>query len=357
MNQGAHPPHMPYTNPVYARDFADVGVLRQPEGYYAYASQGQTPQGVQNIQCAFSPDLVHWAPLPDALPVKAPWAPAQDYWAPDVVQLAARDYRLFFNAQVLGSGQGIGVARAETPVGPFTVVGEPLVHGERYRHIDPKAVRDPHTGRWHLAWGSCYGPILLKELRDDLLGFRDLGQPPHELLQPNPQARLTQLYEAAWITARFDAGRSRFVYYLYTSGPDAFGDESYTVQVARSEQGIAEGYVTLAEATGRPDSVIYRSNATFVNPGAAAIATDGAGQEWLLSHATLRADIPDYDELRRDPARLWNTLRSARRVLLLDPIHYADGWPYLPGGAPSLYRGEGPVHPPAAREETRPASE
>src|SRR5581483_8305143 len=107
-----------YSNPVHARDFADIGVLRRPEGYYAYASQGQTPNGMHNIECAFSTDLVHWEPRPDALPAKAPWAPAQDYWAPDVVQLAENDYRMFFNAQVSGSGQGIGVARAESPAGP-----------------------------------------------------------------------------------------------------------------------------------------------------------------------------------------------------------------------------------------------
>jgi arabinan endo-1,5-alpha-L-arabinosidase len=334
---------IPYANPVYERDFADVGVLRQPEGYYAYASQGQTPEGMHNVQCAFSPDLVRWSPLPDALPAKAPWAPEQDYWAPDVVQLAAGDYRLFFNAQVIGSGQGIGVARGGRPQGPFEVQGAPLVHGERYRHIDPKAVYDPQSRLWYLLWGSCFGPILLKELRPDLLGFRELERPPWELLHPNPRAPLTQLYEAAWITARYDAGQGRLVYYLYTSGPDAFGDESYTVQVARSSQSITHGFETLADATGRADSVIYRSNATFLNPGAAAITTDAAGQEWLLSHATVRADLPAYAELRRDPSQLWQALRAARRVLLLDPIGYAGGWPFVPGGTPSLHRRDGPA--------------
>src|SRR5687768_9434725 len=98
----SHP--VAYTNPVYLSDFADIGLLRRAEGYYAYASQGQTTTGMHNIQSAFSPDLVHWQPGPDALPLKATWAPAQDYWAPDVVELGENDYRLFFNAQVAGSG-------------------------------------------------------------------------------------------------------------------------------------------------------------------------------------------------------------------------------------------------------------
>src|SRR3954468_16233317 len=96
------PHRISYRNPVYLRDFADIGLLRRPEGYYAYASQGNAPEGMQNIQCAFSPDLVHWQPRSDALPVKASWAPEQEYWAPDVVELADNDYRMFFNAQVSG---------------------------------------------------------------------------------------------------------------------------------------------------------------------------------------------------------------------------------------------------------------
>src|SRR3712207_7364343 len=55
---------------------------------------------------------------------------------------------------------------------------------------------------------------------------------------------------------------------------------------ARSALGPTEGFITLADATGRADSVIYRSNATFVNPGASAITSDASGQEWLICHAT-----------------------------------------------------------------------
>src|SRR5207249_1004699 len=98
-----------------------------------------------------------------------------------------------------------------------------------------------------------------------------------------------------------------------------------------------------AQATGRPDSVIYRSNATFVNPGASTIMTDAVGQEWLISHATLRADIPEYAQLRHTPDRLWHTLRYTRRVMILDPVRYQDGWPYVPDGTPSIHRQDGPV--------------
>jgi arabinan endo-1,5-alpha-L-arabinosidase len=334
---------VPYSNPVYFRDFADVGVLRRPEGYYAYASQGHVSIGMQNIQCAFSPDLVHWQPRPDALPVKARWAPAQEYWAPDVVELTDNDYRMFFNAQVAGSGQGIGVACATRPEGPFRVVGEPLIYGESYRHIDPKVFQNPLDQRWYLLWGSCYQPILIKELRPDLLGFLDPASAAIDLLKPNPHNLTTALYEAAWMTMRYDPEHHHHYFYLYTSGPDAFGDESYSVHVARSTLGPTEGFMSLAEATGWEDSTIYRSNATFVNPGASALTVDARGQEWLISHATLRADIPEHDQRRQSRDALWQILRYTRRVMILDPIDYQNGWPYVPGGTPSLSRQNGPV--------------
>jgi arabinan endo-1,5-alpha-L-arabinosidase len=340
-----HP--VPYSNPVYLRDFADIGLLRRPEGYYAFASQGDTPTGMQNIQCAFSPDLVDWQARPDALPVKAQWAPAQEYWAPDVVELADNDYRMFFNAQVAGSGQGIGVARATRPEGPFRVVGDPLIYGAAYRHIDPKAFQNPLDQRWYLLWGSCYQPILIKELRPDLLGFRAPDSAAIELLKPNPRNVTTALYEAAWMTMRFDPDHQHY-FYLYTSGPDAFGDATYSVHVARSTLGPTAGFISLAEATGCEDSAIYRSNATFVNPGASAITVDASGQEWLISHATLRADIPEYEQLRQSREALWKILRYTRRVMILDPIDYQNGWPYIPGGTPSLSRQNGPmqdIHP------------
>ncbi|HEU5087914.1 MAG TPA: hypothetical protein VFT99_10730, partial [Roseiflexaceae bacterium] len=166
---------------------------------------------------------------------------------------------------------------------------------------------------------------------------------PLEILQPDPYNPATLLYEAAWMTARFDPRDQQHYVYLYTSGPDAFGDESYTVQVARSSNGPTGPFVTLAHAAGRADSVIYRSNATFVNPGACAITRDAAGQEWMLCHATLRADIPNYEQLRHSRDALWQTLRNTRRVMLLDPIVYHDGWPIVSGGTPSPARQNGPM--------------
>lgn len=331
-----------YINPVFDQDFADIGILKRPKGYYAYASQGLADGMMHNIQQLFSRDLIHWKRGPDALPLKAAWASEQDYWAPDVVEAGAGDYRMFFNAKVNGSGQGIGVAVARRPEGPFTVVGEPLIHGDKYINIDAKAFKNPVDNKWYLLWGSCYEPIKMQELRDDLMGFRNPGDKPLHLLTPNPSDKATALYEAAWMTARRDPQNGKMYFYLYTSGPDAFGDDSYTVQVARAEDSPANKFVTPAEAMGGKDSIIYASNPRFVNPGAPAFTTDGAGKEWLITHASLRSDIPDYAELRKTPDQLWQRLRYLRRVMLIDPVHYENGWPVIPGQSPSIDSRPGP---------------
>lgn len=296
-------------------------MLKTATGLYAYGSQGLVAGRMQNIQVAFSSDGVHWQSQGDALPIKAAWATAQDYWAAHAIYKDER-YYLFYNARTDFSGQGIGVATASSPVGPFVDSGQPLVYGDYYINIDAFAFED--VGRWWLCWGSCYQPIKLRELAPDLLTFAPETL-THELIAPEKDHPFASLHEAAWIHKRFEPALQKTFYYLYTSGADAFGLDSYGIMVARSENLIGP-YQTLAQAKERADSVILRSNATFLNPGAQAIFTDDMGQEWLLYHAYRRAGQPtDYQSLRNAP-----------RVLMLDRLEYdASGWPYTRYGSPS----------------------
>ncbi len=120
-------------------------------------------------------------------------------------------------------------------------------------------------------------------------------------------------------------------YYAYASQGLA-PDGMHNIQCAFSHN--------LVDWRALPD----RSSAAFVNPGASTLAADAAGQEWLISHATLRSDISHYDELRRSPEALWQLLCHTRRVMILDPIEYHDGWPAIPGGSPALSRERGPAY-------------
>jgi arabinan endo-1,5-alpha-L-arabinosidase len=316
-----------YKNPIYPHDFPDPGIFKAANGLYAYGSQDLA--GKHNIQVIFSSDGVHWEAKGDALPEKANWASAQDYWAPHLI---AKDdvYYLFYNAKTNFSGQGIGVAKGNSPEGPFVDSGKPLVYGESYVNIDAFVYSE--NKRYWLCWGSCYEPIKLRELTSDLTDFAPESQ-TLEILAPEANHPFAALHEAPWIHKRFEPALGKSFYYLFTSGANAFGEDSYGVMVARSEALEGE-YISLGQAKQREDSVILRGNDVFLNPGAHAMFTDAEGQDWLIYHAYVREGLTaDYETLRKTP-----------RVLMLDALYYdEEGWPYTKTGSPSTSFQPAPV--------------
>ena len=111
-----------YANPVIAQSFPDPSVLRVGRLYYAYATNSRPgPAGPRrNVQCASSPDLVHWTLLPDALPTLPLWAKPGRTWAPEVRAVPGRGYAAYFTAwDAATNQQEVGVATAARPEGPF----------------------------------------------------------------------------------------------------------------------------------------------------------------------------------------------------------------------------------------------
>lgn len=148
-------PSAEFTNPVLDQDFPDPDVLRVGDVYYAYATNGNG----SNVQAARSTDLVHWEVLPDALPLRPAWAMDAFgwVWAPEVFQPAgSTDYLMYFVARyAIGQGgtQCIGIARADSPEGPFTPIGaEPFIcQVESGGSIDPSTFVDD-DGQAYLLW-------------------------------------------------------------------------------------------------------------------------------------------------------------------------------------------------------------
>ncbi|HLX82078.1 MAG TPA: glycoside hydrolase family 43 protein [Burkholderiales bacterium] len=291
-----------YLNPVLDRDFPDPAVLRAPNGwFYAYATQGKGDNGTMNIQVARSRDLVHWTHLGDALPEKALWAATkQQYWAPHVVYDGAQQrYYMYYSAEPDGaSGKCLAVATSGAPAGPFIDSGKPLLCGEGIENIDPMAFDDPATGKRLLYWGSGGGPIRVRELAAGRLDFLP-GSTPVDVLLPD-ESEYRSLIEGAWVT--FKEG----TYYLFYSGDRCCTrDPRYAVMVARA-----------ASAVGpfeRLGGAILEANETWLAPGHNSIATDDAGDDWIVYHA----------------------YRGDARVMMLDRVVYADGWPRVAGGHPS----------------------
>lgn len=320
-----------YVNPVINADFPDPDVIRAPDGYYyAYATQTRRSGRWIDIQVARSLDLVHWRFLGDALPVKPTWASTtQDFWAPDVVHEGAR-YILYYSAKPDASqkdtaqGMCIGVATATSAAGPFTDIGHPLQCGQGFVNIDPTEFDDPATGKHLLYWGSGFEPIKVQELGSDLLSFRE-GSSPTNLVGPNPtKGAFPVLVEGSWIMRHGDW------YYLFYSGDNCCGPKAnYAVMVARSRNATGP-FKTLETARGTPHSIILRKSSRWLAPGHNSTITDASGRDWIVYHAV---DARRPRELPKDEV-------NTRRVMLIDRIHWRNGWPTI--GRPSSQRERSP---------------
>jgi arabinan endo-1,5-alpha-L-arabinosidase len=312
-----------YENPILDGDFPDPAIIRAPDGYYyAYGTQTLREGHWINIQVARSADLINWEDLGDALPEKPAWAQTtQDFWAPSVIHDGST-YYMYYSAtpdvcHEPERGHCLAVATANSPAGPFTDMGLPLLLGMGFEYIDPMAYDDPATGKRLLYWGSGFQPIRVQELAADRLSFAH-GSKAIDLVWPNPvEGAFPRLVEAAWVIRRDE------YYYLFYSGDNCCGpDAHYGVMVARSKSAMGP-FETLEEARGVPHSLMLFKSERWLAPGHNCIVTDKAGQEWIIYHAI---------DVNRPRQRQEDEINS-RRILLIDRIHWRDGWPFV--GTPS----------------------
>lgn len=314
-----------YTNPVWNGNAPDPTVIHASDGkYYAFATQGSAPDGSRcRIQVLSSSDLVSWEHLGDALPEPPEWARTTfNFWAPHVIEAKGR-YYMYYSAEpdpVFKTGKELGlclaVAVSDRPEGPYRDSGKPLLSGDSFINIDPMAFHDPVSGRYYLYWGSGFEPIKVRELSDDLTGFRKRSK-AKELVYPFHQG-YQFLVEGAWVV--FKDGW----YYLFFSGDNCCGEKAhYAVMVARSKS--PEGPFEVRKDKEEGDSPILQAGGRWIAPGHNSILEDAEGAMWIFYHAM------DRDDRYQDPE---NHAGDIRRMLM-DRLSFRDGWPVIDGGVPS----------------------
>jgi len=319
---GGDPAGRTYYNPVLDLDFPDPAVILAPDGYYyAYATQTLRDDHWLNIQVARSADLVNWEHLGDALPEKPSWAQeTQDFWAPSVI-FDGSTYFMYYSATPDAAREGpdhaLAIATSQSPAGPFVDIGQPFLAGKGFHNIDPMAFDCPVTGKHLLYWGSGFEPIKVRELGFDRMSFAE-GSEPIDLIWPNgEEGGFPRLVEASWVIHRHG------FFYLFYSGDNCCGpDAEYGVMVARSTSATGP-FETLEEAKGIPHSLMLFKSERWLAPGHNCIVTDEAGEVWIMYHAI---------DVNRPRQRQEDEINS-RRILLIDRIEWADGWPYV--GTPS----------------------
>ena len=148
--------------------------------YYIYSTtDGQPGWGGWYYTAYSSSDLKDWTYEGIVLDLKSDqvsWADG-NAWAPAIEEKETKDgyrYYLYFSGNPKnGGGKQIGVATADSPTGPFTDLGHPMITESPTgggQQIDVDVFTDPVSGKSYLYWGNGY--MAGAELNKDMLSIK-----------------------------------------------------------------------------------------------------------------------------------------------------------------------------------------
>jgi len=287
-----------FHNPVIGSDCPDPGVLRDGDRYLLTCTGGVF---AARFPIKTSTDLVYWEHGGFIFPEGGPSWASGDFWAPEIHRVGAR-YVAYYSARAASNGRlSLGAATATDPLGPYTDLGRPLLSDPRPGVIDAHHFEAP-DGRHFLLWkidGNDVGartPILIQELEGDGVTLR--GSPTEILTNDRPWE--DALVEGQWMI--HEGG----YYYLFYSG-NAFYDARYATGVARATSPLGP-FV-------KSPFPILTSNGAFSGPGHGSVLRGPSGN-WVLVYHAWRAGAEGG---------------SPGRMVLVDRLRFADGWPTMHG--------------------------
>ena len=260
------------------------------------------------IPISRSQDLVNWTYVGDVFAEMPSWVAADGgLWSPDIEYFNGQ-YYLYYSVSdstAAGGGSAIFVATSNSPMGPWTANGTPVVEpNSGWKTIDPAVAQDD-SGQRYIFYGTFQGGIAARALSAD--GLSSLPATQTQITTPDR-------YEAAYVV-RHDG-----YYYLFASASDCCRGPltGYAVFAGRS-QSVLGPYldrdgVSLLESRVGGTPVLAMNGNRFVGPGHNTMFTDAAGQDWMMYHA-VDVNHPYF-------ANGWT-----RRPVLMDPIDWLDGWP------------------------------
>ena len=278
-----------------------------------------------------SPDLVTWTYEGDAFTARPSWVTGP-MWAPEIDYIGGQ-YLLYYTAPdtALG-GSAIGVATADTPLGPWTDSGDPVIdpHAPSCCPNDRRWTFDPEViefgGVLYIYYGSYFGGLSVRQLTPDGL---------ESIQATQVDVAIANRYEGAEVVER-----DGFLY-LFASATDCCrGDlTGYSVFVGRSALPTGpfldrEGNSLMAGRVGGTPVISMNGN-RWVGPGHNTVFTDFAGQDWTMYHAIDRQD-----------PYMTGATGFTKRPAMLDPLDWVDGWPTVRGG---LWASDEPMPAPAAQ--------
>jgi arabinan endo-1,5-alpha-L-arabinosidase len=351
-----------YTNPLNVRtpegevveSCADPAVLRGQEPgdtlWYLYCTTDPLNSDDRDangdlifhfIPTFTSTDLVNWTYAGDVFDERPEWIGERGPWAPEIaVSFHDGLYYLYYSAPDLPTGgSAIGVATSDSPTGPWTDSGRPVVEPhappccpDELRWVyDPEVITTPE-GQRYIYYGSYFGGVAVRELSEDGLSS-----------DPSTQVQVTvgNRYEGTQIIQRDG------YYYLLGSATDCCRGPltGYSVFAGRSTSPtgpfVDRGDVPLLAGRVGGTPVISMNGNRWVGTGHQDTLTDYDGQDWIVYHAADRFD-PYFE----------GEVGFTKRPVLMDALDWVDGWPTVRNGA---WASDSPQPAPAAQpgETTR----
>lgn len=283
-----------YTNPVYARDFADPMVLRVgPHDYYAYGTATGWLIPGHEFPILHSTDLAHWRYVGDVFSSDPAWG-SGDFWAPDVI-VSHGIYYLYYTG--LKGTHCVAVATARTPTGPFTtrgVIGCGDATGNGY--IDPAPLLVGNRAYLYISVDNPEHNISVIPLTSDLL---------HAAGARRRLFGITQAWEHgqnfSTVEGPFPLKHGKG-YYLFYSGNDWNGNYA---------MGFATSTSPLGPYSKCACNPILRGSRDIVGPGGGSIVQGPTGRDWLVFHSWNSGGAEGYQS-------------GATRVMMLEPVRW-DG--------------------------------
>jgi arabinan endo-1,5-alpha-L-arabinosidase len=259
--------------PVIDQDFPDPDVLEVDDTYYAYG----TNNGTQNVQVATSTDLESWEVLgDDALPELPSWVVPGKTWAPEVTRIGSTYVMYTTTTNFDPALQCIAAATADSPEGPFELVGDEMLvcPEDEGGAIDASTFLD-EDGTRYLLWkndGNCCGLdtwLQIAPLRDDGLSLD--GETTKLVKQDQPWEG--NLVEAPTLVERDGT------YVLMYSAND-YGSDAYAIGYATADS--PTGPFTKAE---EPLLTTDASGGRLIGPGGQDVVTAPDGTDRLVLHS------------------------------------------------------------------------
>ena len=263
--------HRKSSNPILSGFHADPEILysRQTKRYYIYpTSDGFPGWGGSYFKVFSSRNLKEWKEERVILDMKkdVSWANG-NAWAPCIEEKeidGKYKYFFYYSANsVTNKGKQIGVATANSPTGPFTDSGKPIITSSpvgQGQQIDVDVFTDPTSGKSYLYWGNGY--MAGAELNNDMLSVKE-----ETITVMTPKGGTLQTYafrEAPYVFFR------KGVYYFLWSVDDT-GSPNYHVAYGTSTSPlgpikVADNPVVLIQ---NPEKEIYgpAHNAVLQIPG------------------------------------------------------------------------------------------